>query len=404
MHPDRARLQAWRDGELSPREGRRIARHLEHCAECRLQSELDRWRVERLLNENPGLPAGAARRDEFQQLLRSMRSSPRRPTRALLTLLIGRKAASNEPAWPAGARILKPLTAILAVATAVHVVLGIIVWSGWAFIGNLEWARAFFTTAGDLFLVELAAAGFYLSLKVLGGFTDGEPLYEGWFLICTACGCDVAGSFFSKLLATHTNPLWSQVQPLALSQFGLFLSGPMRLALLALGMYSIVRAYHRAGIMTFRFSLIESALLACLTWYTICENIQGILARRVDGQWTLQYFIQSSNDPLLLMVLIAVLLLRRSVRNLGGRYVERCWTAMAWGFGLIFLGNIATWALNSGYLSLRVTSIGWNIWFLAAAGFPLACAFQLHAMVKTAEFEIGRETNGASTPGTASQG
>jgi hypothetical protein len=403
-HPQRAYLMAYRDGELNPRQNRRMATHLEHCSECRLQSELDRWRIDRLLGEDAESPAGAARREEFQHLLRSIRSSQFRLTRALLTLLVGRKAATQEGVWPAGARILKPLTAILIVATVIHVVLGLIVWSGWQVTGNLQWARAFFTRAGDLYLVEMAAAALYLASQVLRGFSTGEPLREGWFLVCTACVCDVTGLLFSKLLAAHENPLWRSVQPIALFQFGQFLSGPLRLGIMACALFSVLRAYHRAGILTVRLRISEWTVLAFLGFYTVCENVQAVLIRSVDGQWSPQFFIASATDPLLLVVLAAALLLRRSVHNLGGRYLERCWAAMAAAFGLTFLGNITTWALNSGYFSLRVTSIGWNLWFLAGAALPLAYAFQLHAMVRTAEFADNHVANGAPTTDTSSQG
>jgi hypothetical protein len=381
---------AYRDGELNLNQTQRIANHLEICSECRLHGELDRWQVDRLLSpQHKARDEAGTRRAEFLGILRSMRSSNLFLTKPLLSLLVGRRAAAHEGLGPVAGRIVKPIINVILVATLVHVMLGLIVWSGWQFTGSLQSVRSFFNTAGDLFLAELSAAALYIAVVVCRSFSRGEPLGRAWFFICAACGCDLAGSIFSKLLATHANPLWPCLGGSAAYHFGLLLGGPIRFGLLAWGLYCALRAYHRSGILTFRLSKVEHLIVGCLVWYTLCENIQGVLARRADGLWTVKYFLETSTDPLLLAVFVAALLLRRSVHNLGARHVAHCWTAMAWGFGFIFLGNMTTWAMNSSYLPLRVTSFGWNLWFAAAAAFPLACAYQLQAMVKTAEYADG---------------
>jgi hypothetical protein len=399
-HPERTLLFAYYDGELSPLQNRRIARHLDNCAQCRHQCELESWQIERLLTTNREAPAasGVNQRDEFQDLLRSIRSSPVVVTRALLSLQVGRKATAQEGAGIPPNRMVKLLTVFILVATVIHVLVGLVAWSGWQLTGAGQALRHFFGTAGDLFLVELAAAGLYLALQVLRGFSKGEPLYKGWFLITTACGCDLAGLIVSKLLATRPNSVWLDGYGPILYQFGQFLAGPLRLVLLACGLLSILRAFYRAGILTLRFRLWEYAILACLGSYTLVENVQAAAVRNAGGLWSLSGVIESLNDPLLLFVLLAVLLVRRSARDLGGRYLTHCWTAMAWAFGMIFLGNITTWAFSYSYLPLWLTSIGWNVWFLAGAGFPLACSFQLQAMGRTAEWVETRKTGDASSP------
>jgi hypothetical protein len=399
-HPERAQLLAYHDGELSPLQSRRIAHHLQNCAECRLKCELENWQIERLLTANRDAhgATGTHQRDEFQDLLRSIRSSPVLVTRALLSLQVGRKATAQEGAGIPPNRLVKVLTAFILVATVLHVALGLIVWIGWQVTGGGQSMRQFFGTAGDLFLVELAAAGLYLALQVLRGFSDGEPLYKGWFFITTAFGCDLVGLIVSKLLATHPNSFWLDGYTPVLYQFGQFVSGPLRLVVLAWGLLSVLRAFYRAGILTLRLRVWEYAMLLCLGSYTLSENLQAAAIRNAGGLWSLSGVIESLNDPLLLLVLLAVLLVRRSAQDLGGSYLTRCWTAMAWALGVIFLGNIMTWAFSYNYLPLWMTSIGWNCWFLAGAGFPLACAFQLQAMGRTAEWVDTHKAGEASSP------
>lgn len=387
MHPRVATLLAYHDGELNAIHTRWISRHLQRCAQCRLKSELDPWPIDRPARMNSNSTAGgdsARRRAEFQALLRSLRSSEARTTRPLLALLVGRKAALSADSQASAGGRLKPLTVTILAATAFHLLLGLVAFCAWQLTGNFKWVQGFFHSAGDLFLFELAAAALYLHLQVRKGFSADEPLHAGWTLISTASACGVAGSIFSKLLATHSNPLWPSVPPPDLLQFGLFLAGPMQMAVLACGLFSILRQYHRAGILTFRLIAADYWLLAAVGSYTLCETWQVALAINSGRLWSLRDFLQATNDPLLLLLLAAVMVLRRSVHNIGGKHVARSWSALIGAFGLISLGNMIGWGVSYGYLPLLVASVGWHIWFVAGASYALTGVFQLQAMGRTA--------------------
>jgi hypothetical protein len=396
-HVKPATLLAYRDAELPEGEMQRIGRHLEHCAECRTQSELERWQMDRLVKpeSDAAAPDSGRRRSELQSLLRSLRTARPAPTRSLLALLTGRKAAANGDVHPCSNRYRKLLIVTILVF---HVMLGLIAYAAWRFTGNPRWVRAFLGSAGDLFLMELAVAAFYLALEVRRGFSVGEPLYRGWYLITSAFACDVAGSIFSKLLATQPNPLWDFFLPEQLHQLGLFVGGPLEMLLLGGGLLSIVHAYHRAGIVTFDLSTSELLLLASAMAYTLCANIQADAAIHSGMIWTLQDSMKVSIDPLLLVLLGAAMVLRRSVQNLGEKGLARCWSAMVWAICLIFVGDMIHWATTYHLLPAQIGSIGWHVWFVSGTFYALACAFQLQAMEKTAEC-IGRKGQGATAAG-----
>jgi Putative zinc-finger len=394
-HVNPATLLAYRDGELPEDEMQRIGKHLEHCAECRTQSELERWQMDRLAKSESEVPApdSGQRRSELQSLLRSLRTSAPAPTRSLLALLTGRKAAANGDVQPSSNRYRKLLIVTILVF---HVMLGFVAYAAWRFTGNPRWVRAFFGSAGDLFLMELAIAAFYLALEVRRGFSVGEPLYRGWYLITTAFACDVLGSIFGKLLATQPNPLWNFFIPEQLHQFGLFMGGPLEMLLLGGGLLSIVHAYHRAGIITFDLSTPELLLLASAMAYTLCANIQADAAIHSGMIWTLQDSMKVSLDPLLLVLLGAAMVLRRSVQNLGEKALARCWSAMVWAICLIFVGDMIHWATTYHLLPAQIGSIGWHVWFVSGTSYALACAFQLQAMEKTAECIGARQSHSAA--------
>lgn len=311
-----------------------------------------------------------------------------------MALLVGRKAASSLVERSGDNRRWKtPTTAILA-ATALHLLLGLVCWCAWQLSGNPRWVEMFFRSAGDLFLFLLSAVALYLNLRVWRGFDRNEPLQQGWFLITASSACGVAGFMFSKLLATPAHPLWSSLSQKELYQFGLLLDGPMHMLLLLCGFGCILRAYHRAGIMSLRFGVGGWSLLLCVGAYTLCEGSQVTLAFASGKLATLQDFLRATTDPLLLPLLVAVLTLQRSVRNLGSEYVARSWAAFLGAICLVSLGDMVAWAAGYGYLEYHLASLGWYIWFLAGAGYAVAAALQLEAMGRTAACAWDRQASG----------
>jgi hypothetical protein len=199
---------------------------------------------------------------------------------------------------------------------------------------------------------------------------------------------------FSKLLATNENPLWTTFSPKELGQIGLFLDGPVHLLLLLFGFCSILRAYHRAGVLRVPLNPGEWGLVLCFGVYTSCETVQAGLSM-VSGRMSgLQDFANATNDPLLLLLLLGVISLNRSVRNLGSENVGKSWVAFLVAICLISMGNMIEWAANSGYTNYQLGNLNWYISFVAIAAFAIAADFQLAAMGRTADFAGARSAYG----------
>jgi hypothetical protein len=383
MHPSKARLQAYRDGELGERAARRISRHLDGCSRCKLRMELDAWQVSRLVSgvrQSEPDKVAAMHLEEFLSAVRTRLTGRLPLTPSMRALLIGRRAALR-----ASNRLSsRPLVLTLVVVTALYLTLGLAAWGVWELTGNFGAVRQFFDSAGDLFLAALSAAAFYFSLQVWRELEPGEPLYRGWFLIAAAGAAGLAGSIFSKLIA-HASPAWGSLDGNQVREFGLFLGGPLTMVLMAWGFGSILRAYHRAGILNRRWTALDWMLFAPIGAYTLAEGAQ-VVAAILDGRLrTMHDFIQAANDPLLLMLLAGAILLRNSVRKLGIPSVGRCWGAFQAAICLTSLGDMLLWGFNDLFLPMPLASIGWYVWFLSGACYALAPAFQLEAMAKTAD-------------------
>jgi hypothetical protein len=400
MHPELATLLAYHDGELGTLEGGRVSHHLEHCAECRMKSELGKWQPNRLAACQEYSPTGgdsAGRRADLLSKVRALRSSYLPLTPSLVALLVGRKAAANGGERPGESRRWKlQIIAILA-AILLHMLLGVVCWCGYQLTGNVWWVQIF-KSAANLFLFELGGVALYLNWRVWKGFEPNEPLQLGWFLITVSSVCGLAGTVFAKLLATQGNPSWTE-----LHQFGTFLDGPLRMLLLLGGFCSILRAYHRAGIVRTRFSGAGWILVISIATYTLCEGVQITLGFVLGRLSTLLDMLNATNDPLLVMLLIVVLILRRSVRNLGSEFVENSWGAFLGTIGLVAIGDMVAWALHYGYLNGHMAPAAWGLWFLSAAGYVAAAAYQLEGMGRTVDVVAARKPSDAPAATQATQ-
>jgi hypothetical protein len=91
------------------------------------------------------------------------------------------------------------------------------------------------------------------------------------------------------------------------------------------------------------------------------------------------------SDPLLSLLLIEAILVRRSVIRMGQGLVAKCWGMFVLAIVITSVGDAAIWASNHNLLSVSMTALSWYIWFIAAAAFTSAPAYQLAAISLTRE-------------------
>jgi hypothetical protein len=258
----------------------------------------------------------------------------------------------------------------------------------WHATGNENWAVNYVRTAGTALLLAFPAAAAWFSFRVSHEFSRREPLRAAWRLISLSAFLDFFGQLASQFLPLPfaANPLvllgwWSPGAGEGMREWGLFLSGPCRFALLAVALYYVLDVYKRAGFLG-RFRGLNWPIIGAMAVYVIVEAFATAAAIWSGKQPGLAEVAHYPTDPLLLVLLIEAMLLYRSAEEMGRGLVGNCWKSMGVGVFLVSMGDMLTLATNYGYLPWPWLSIGWYVWTPAAAAFALAPTYQLDAIFR----------------------
>jgi hypothetical protein len=270
--------------------------------------------------------------------------------------------------------------------TGVYLALGLVWFAVWRWTGNDRWIEEFFKIPGALLLVSLAAIQFVFSLLVLREFSPEQPMRRAWRLIAFSAGFDLAGTICSQVLSSESalNPLtylalWDQPVAISIRQFGLVLGGTCRFALLAVGLTWALKVYRRSGLLA-RLTAFDWGLLTILAVY-VGRQARDVTRVMQEGRMpTPDVILSWPTDPLLWLLLAEALLLYRSVQQMGGGWIGRCWRAFSIGIFLVSLGDVWIWAFNWGYLPWPWSGLGWYIWLPAAGAFAVAPLYQFEAV------------------------
>jgi hypothetical protein len=223
---------------------------------------------------------------------------------------------------------------------------------------------------------------------------------KAWSLISFSAGFDFVGTLCVQVLAVQSalNPLsrmawWSRAEADSIRQFGLFLGGTCRFATLAAGLAWALKAYRRSGLLA-RLTAIDWGFLAVMGIYMSLEIYDVAMALRTGWRPAPVMIMGWPTDPLLWLLLAEALLLYRSVRQMGGGWISRCWKSFSVGIFLIVLGDISIWAVSRDYLPWPWSALEWYIWLPAAGAFALAPVYQLEAI------QSARSRSGEGVPQT----
>jgi hypothetical protein len=239
--------------------------------------------------------------------------------------------------------------------------------------GDSFWVRTFFDYPGALFFVAAAALQAWLSFRCWRQFSAGDLLRPAWFLIGLSGVAQLTGSVANSVLRLH--------------EIGALLS-PAYMALLAAGLWRVLKACRRHGILG-RLSLTDILLQAVVVAYTVYFFATVVFAARLGGRPpSLISIVSWTSDPLLCVLLFQAILIRRSTATMGLGLVSRCWLSFMGAIFLTSLGDIGLWAWSKGFLSHGFEAISWHIWFLAAAAYAMGPAYQLQAMRRAVAGDI----------------
>jgi len=219
--------------------------------------------------------------------------------------------------------------------------------------------------------------------QVLREFSLAEPLGRAWLLLAAAASFHFLGILMSEVLGVRSrlNPLmlWRDA-PVnlidGLRALGLTVGGPLRWLFLACGLFVALQIYRRSGLLG-RLKQTDWLLAVVTAAYLLLEAGGVIAAMRTGKVFSLLQQINWLNDPLLLVLLMEAILIRRSVFASGGGLVGRCWWAYMLAIAFTCGGDLGLWATAYAYVPWPVEAASWHIWFIASALFALGPAYQL---------------------------
>ena len=275
-------------------------------------------------------------------------------------------------------------------------------------VANREpfWIRAYFYYPGALFFIGCSLLEGWLAYLCWQRFRPGDLLRPAWFLIALSALLSIVGGLVSHILgqASHLNPLFylpadrSDAAIRTALDIGHIFS-PVYMALLAAGLYHVVRACRRNGILgrLHAFDMLLLGIVFVFTAYSVSTIV--MTARSAEQAPTLGTIIGWASDPLLCILLLEAILIRRSTANMGWGLISRCWLSFTVAIFLTSVGDIGLWASAYHYLPYSLEVSSWYIWFVASAAYAVGPAYQLQAMLRaTAGDEAVERTSEAIAP------
>jgi hypothetical protein len=278
------------------------------------------------------------------------------------------------------------------VLLALHLTLGMIAYGHFLVTGQYAVLGWYFSVLGSIFFLVMTAIECCLAIVCRSWFDSDEPMRLAWGMIACAGLARLAGLLLRVIYDGHLPwGYWHRLsQPpsglfVNLNQLGLVVGGPLSMAFLAVGLgrvLGIQRKFHLLRSLTRG----DKALLALVLVFSVSQlSINLPLLGHHPSLGTVLLWL---SDPLLFLLLIEAILVRRSVIRMGQGLVAKCWGMFVLAIVITSAGDAAIWAGNRNLLSESVTALSWYIWFVAAAAFASAPAYQLAAISLTREDSI----------------
>lgn len=252
--------------------------------------------------------------------------------------------------------------------------------------GKYEALVALFDKLGVTFFLLVSGTEVYFAYRARSLFEPTEEMRGTWTLVLLSAFCRLTGAVLTGMLSKSLplNPLvilgtFRPDRAKALHDVGVAVSGPAAMALLAWGLMRVLLLNRRLGMLG-RLTMLDKSLIAAILVFTALQfmDIGGVLLGG-RGRLSVKQSFMWLSDPLLALLLIQAVSIRRSVLNMGQGLVARCWGMMALGVAFTSAGDAMMWAATHGFIPVVIQPLEWFIWFFAFTAFASAPCYQVEA-------------------------
>ena len=270
---------------------------------------------------------------------------------------------------------------------AIHCAIGLAAYLHFLVTGSYRYLTWYFLILGTLFFLLTTTAEFFLAFECRAGFEADEPMRMAWtFIALSSVSRFVAAALISldhwrgAPIPGSTSSVLAMILPRGLAQTGEVVGGPLSMIFLAVALSRVLQVQRRFGVLR-GLTRTDLLLIGLIVAFMLGEiaNIVRYLGPSYQPP-PLTKVILWLSDPLLSLLLVQAVLIRRSVINVGLGLISQCWGMYVIAVVTTLAGDASIWASSQGLLSEPLIALTWYIWFFAAAAFASAPAYQLAAM------------------------
>lgn len=272
----------------------------------------------------------------------------------------------------------------IATLTAAHLALGMMAYAHFLATDSYSFLGWFFWIPGTVFFLLATAVEFLVAVRCSAGFDADEPMRLSWSMIALAALARFVGTVMIAVRNWHLSWITGQaahghamVSIEGLGHVGAVIGGPLSMIFLAVGLGRALVIQRRFGVLG-GLTRADRVLLMLILAFTLSQVIAVIPLLSAHAPLSTELLWLS--DPLLALLLVQAVLVRRSAARVGQGLLARCWGMYVTAIVATSAGDAGIWAAGRGLLPPSLTPLSWYIWFVAAAAFACAPAYQLAAM------------------------
>jgi hypothetical protein len=267
---------------------------------------------------------------------------------------------------------------------AVHLAVGLAAYLNYLMSGSYHYLGLYFWIEGTFFFLLMTGAESFLAFQCRAGFDADEPMRLAWTFIALASLSRFAGTALIAMNNWHftwisgqTSSSLALVSLRGLAQAGAVVGGPLSMIFLLAGLSRVLKIQRMFGVLS-RLTRMDGLLIGLIVAFTFGQIVN--IAQHIAQHPQLTTVFLWMSDPLLALLLIEAVLIRRSVIRVGLGLISQCWSMYVIAIVTTLAGDASLWATSDHLLSAPLTALSWYIWFFAAAAFASAPAYQLAAM------------------------